>query len=275
MKIVSLVLANDGPCACSRCNKQGLPYKNMIQAVRDTWASRHSGNVKTYYMYGHREGVEFPENSAIMMCDETYWPISKGDGGQGQHVLMKRKPFAVKDCIYSDTPGDNTPNGRDNLWYKTLDGFQWLLENEEFDYLLRPCASNYVDLTLVEKFLQRIGIKNDIYAGSVAQYKNVKYASGSFYILSRNLVEKLVESRLSLEPVRSPYASATIIDDVTVGKVITKDFGIKIIDIPKIQLTSVVQIEQAAPAIKNIIQCYFQHAAPPQLHHEVHKIKCQ
>ena len=33
-------------------------------------------------------------------------------------ITSKRYPFAIDDCIYSDTP-----EGRENIYYKTIDGF--------------------------------------------------------------------------------------------------------------------------------------------------------
>jgi len=138
MKIAILQLANDEVCVCGRCTRPGgdggaRSYKPMIQAMRETWAAEEVEGVKVYYIYGHREGVDFPEDSEMIESHERYWPYgSAGEGFEPVDVQEKRAPFAIGDCIYSDTP-----EGRENIYYKTIDGFQWLVENEEFDYLMR------------------------------------------------------------------------------------------------------------------------------------------
>ena len=278
MKIAVLVLANDEVCICGRCTKEGgdgggRSYKPMIEAIRNTWASSPPPDVKVYYIYGHREGVEFPKNSKYREVDETYWPDNKR-----LDVTRKRYPFAIGDCIYSDTP-----EGRENLYYKCLDGFEWLLENEDFDYLVRPSAGSYVDLRLLKQGLDNLGIKDNIYAGSVGMYDNthnhvrnpdqprvIKFASGSCFIASRNLIRDLVSKRDTIDPVRSPYEEATIVDDLTFAKHFTHDMGAEVMVFQKFEMTAV---SEATPAVKNYLQCYFRHTIDPELHYAVHRAK--
>tara|TARA_R110000851_G_scaffold37963_1_gene97703 strand:- start:153 stop:911 length:759 start_codon:yes stop_codon:yes gene_type:complete len=247
----------------------------MIRAIRRTWASEDVEGVKKYYIYGHREGIEFPEESELIESRERYWPNGgAGDGGAPLDVERKRKAFAIDDCIYSDTP-----EGRENLYYKTIDGFEWLLENEDFDYLIRPSAGSYIDLHLFKQYLDKIGVKDNFYAGSIGSYNNshskgqpplIRFASGSGFIASRNLIEDLVARRNSLDPVRSPYASATITDDVTIAKHFAYTLGVDIVPFPKYQFTAVNQITNS---VKDFMHCYFTHTINPDLMYAVHKAK--
>ena len=82
MKIAVLVLANDETCICNRCTKEGgdgggRSYKPMIEAIRNTWAGDLPAGVKVYYIYGHRDGVEFPTDSKYREVDETLAVIPK------------------------------------------------------------------------------------------------------------------------------------------------------------------------------------------------------
>jgi len=277
MKIVVLTLANDEVCICSRCRRDGRTraYSEMITAIRKTWAAEEVEGIKKYYIYGHREGVEFPKDSAIINSKERYWPDgAAGDGGKPHDVEQKRKAFAIGDCIYSDTP-----EGRENLYYKTVDGFEWLIENEDFDYLIRPSAGSYIDLRLFKRYLDNIGIKDNFYAGSIGQYNNshskdqahnIKYASGSGFIASRNLIEDLVKNRNIIKPVRSKYASATIADDVTFANHFVHTLGADITPFQKVQLTS---LNQVSAGLKDVMHCYFTHTINPDLMYAVHKVK--
>jgi len=277
MKIVTLTLANDEICICSRCQKDGRSrsYTHMINAIRETWAAEEVEGVKNFFIYGHRKGIDFPENSKIINSKERYWPNGgAGDGVLPVDVETKRKAFAIDDCIYSDTP-----EGRENLYYKTVDGFEWLVENEDFDYLIRPSAGSYIDLLLFKKFLEGIGIRDNVYAGSIGTYNNkhnatqppsIKFASGAGFIASRNLIESLVMRRNIIDPVRSPYASATISDDVTFAKHFSYDLGVPIIQFPKHQFTSVAQVDER---VKDHMHCYFTHTINPDLMYAVHAAK--
>ncbi len=72
MKIVVLTLANDEVCICSRCQRDGRTraYSEMITAIRKTWAAEEVEGVKKYYIYGHREGVDFPKDSVLIDSKE-------------------------------------------------------------------------------------------------------------------------------------------------------------------------------------------------------------
>ena len=268
MKIAVLVLANDDVCVCSRCKRAGRARAAapMIDAVRKTWAAEKVSDVKVYYLYGHRKGIEFPLDSKYIKSDETYWPISKGEGGTGVHIEEKRSPFAIGDCIYSDTPEDYS-----NLFYKTIDGFQWLLENEDFDYVLRTICGSYVDLHLLKQFVEALRPGEEVYAGSSLScgHTGIKFASGSAYLVSRGLIEDIVSNRLSVNHARTPYASATIIDDVTVAKHFASR-GVGVTHFEKQDFSSKSQITDRA---KDVMQCYFVHQYDPELMYAVHEQK--
>jgi len=278
MKIVVLVLANDETCICGRCTRDGgdgggRSYKPMIDAIRNTWASNPPDDVKVYYIYGHRDGIDFPPDLEYREVDETYWPDNVR-----QDVSKKRRPFAIEDCIYSDTP-----EGRENLYYKCIDGFEWLLENEDFDYLIRPSAGSYVDLRLFKEGLDKIGIRDDIYAGSVGMYDNshnharnpahprvLKFASGSCFVASRKLIEDLVANRNNIDPVMGPHQISVVCDDVTFAKHFVHDMGVEIIPFLKYEMTSP---DQATDAVRDYAQCYFRHTINPEMHYAVHRAK--
>ena len=279
MKIIIMPLANDEVCVCGRCirEKRAASYTDMATAVRRTWAAEKIDGIKTYYIYGRRAGIEFPTEYREVIEDSCIYPegfeIPVNELGS-TNVRRKKAPFAIDDCIYSDTP-----EGRENLYYKTVDGFEWLVENEDFDYLIRPSAGSYIDLRLFKRFLEGIGVRDNVYAGSIGTYNNkhntsqppsIKFASGAGFIASRNLIESLVIRRNIIQPVRSPYASATISDDVTFAKHFSYDLGVPIIPFPKHQFTSVGQIDER---VKDCMHCYFTHTINPDLMYAVHAAK--
>jgi hypothetical protein len=280
MKIVVMTLANDEVCVCGRCTRpggdgSGRSYKPMIDAIRDTWAAQEVEGVKCFYIYGHRDGIEFPEDSTWRDVDER----SCFPDDDEKAVMRKRAPFAIGDCIYSDTP-----EGRENIYYKTMDGFEWLLENEEFDYLIRSNAGSYIDLSMFKSYLEGFDIRDKFYAGSTGVYDNrhnqlldpsqpaaLKFASGSCFIVSRDMIQSIIDNRAAIDLVRSPYEPGRCVgDDVTFAKYFTHDLDVGIVEFSKYAMTSP---SQATSVVKNYMQCYYCHTIDPELHHAVHRAK--
>ena len=281
MKIIIMPLANDEVCICGRCRNAGRArsYTDMATAVRRPWAAEKIEGIKTYYIYGRRPGVEFPTEYRDVIEDSCIYPegfeIPKNEIGF-TNVRRKRAPFVIDDCIYSDTP-----EGRENIYYKTIDGFEWLLENEEFDYVLRTTCGTYIDLKLLKQFVEKIGIQDDVYAGVKNTYNNqhsqsqpsvVEYASGSAFLVSRNLIQKLVEAERAneVDMVRSPYKIKCIGDDPTIGKFLVYDQGVKVLPWSKVDIT---HTQQVGPHVKGQLQCYFCHTIDPRLMYAVHEAK--
>ena len=84
---------------------------------------------------------------------------------------------------------------------KTLQAFEWALHNVNFQYLIRPTPSSYVNLDYIEKLIDDDFFKNEIvYAGTVHSIKDkdeIKkfFISGSTLILNRKCVELIVENK--------------------------------------------------------------------------------
>jgi hypothetical protein len=279
MKIAVVVLANDDICVCGRCTKEGRAssYTDMVTAVRRTWASKVPEGVKVFYIYGHRAGTDFPDDAEYRDVIEDSCIYDKTPPPNAStNVRSKRYPFAIDDCIYSDTP-----EGRENIYYKTIDAFEWLLENEEFDYILRTNCGTYIDLQVLANNLKNLGAQDNIYAGHTGRYSNkhnkeqpdvIEFASGSAFLVSRNLIKSLVESQRQnkVDLVRSPYEVKCIGDDVTFAKYFVYDKGAQLLSWVK---RDVWELEQINSNLKNELQCYFRHTIDPKFMYGVHEAK--
>lgn len=150
------------------------PYISLEKTIRDTWASKRYPNVDIIYYYGGNDEIKL-----------------------------------VGDKFYS-----NTSEGLYNIGYKTLNLFDYLLKNHDFDYIFRTNSSSYVD---IEKLLTFIGDKpkEKFYSGVIGNYNNILFASGSGYFISRDLVELVVEQKDRWDH--------TLIDDVSLGKLMTEN----------------------------------------------------
>jgi len=150
------------------------PYISLEKTIRDTWASKSYPNVDIIYYYGGSDGIKM-----------------------------------VGDKFYS-----NTPEGLYNIGYKTLNMFDYVLNNMEFDYIFRTNSSSYVN---IEKLLDFIKDKpkEKFYSGVIGNHGGINFASGSGYFISKDLVGLVVRERDKWDH--------TLIDDVSLGKLMSEN----------------------------------------------------
>lgn len=98
-----------------------------------------------------------------------------------------------------------------NIGRKTLECFEFI-KSFNFDYIYRVNSISYVDKTKLKLFLEDKP-RNDFYCGFIGQFLDYHYASGSGYVLSKNLLHTVLDS--------SSDWDHTLIDDVALGKLLT------------------------------------------------------
>lgn len=83
------------------------------------------------------------------------------------------------------------PEGLMNIGYKTISAFNFIFKNFDFDILFRTNVSSYIDIELLKIFVNSVYHKN-FFCGPIGNYFSLKFASGSGYFLSKDLVEKVL-----------------------------------------------------------------------------------
>lgn len=102
------------------------------------------------------------------------------------------------------------------LLWKTL-GFLFKHRHDEYDYMLRVNVGSYVHVGRLLKYLEDKP-RDKFYCGQIGEYDKIRFASGSCFILSRDLVT------LSLRNIRK--FGTDHIDDVSFGRFMGR-FGIE------------------------------------------------
>jgi len=97
---------------------------------------------------------------------------------------------------------------------KTIECFNFVLDKFDFDFLYRTNTSSFLNIQkMYETFKD---YKNNTYSGYIGFHKNIKFVSGSGYLISRNLVKYLTSLRIDYNLFAStPDMDA--LDDVMVG----------------------------------------------------------
>ena len=215
-------------------------YGHMIQAARDTCYETIPDFAEVFYLYGHRNNISIPHNSYVI----------------------------DNDCFYYDYP-----EHRSFLLHKTIAFFEYCLNNKDFDYIFRPNCGSYIHLELLHKFITNNVSNERVYLGIRGFVDNINYASGSGFLISKDVVELLVRHKECLE-----YDGNVFVDDMSIGRLLTEHNGLQL-DFEKLSVTPGALRENVrlSDIIKNDFklntECYhyyFCHTIDPRCFYVVH-----
>ena len=88
-----------------------------------------------------------------------------------------------------------------SMGLKTIMAFEWALENVEFEYIIRPTPSSYINFPYLRKLYgEKFFNQKFLYAGTVQNIEyqdkpNLQFVSGSTLILKKPCVELIVENQ--------------------------------------------------------------------------------
>ena len=77
---------------------------------------------------------------------------------------------------------------RPGLFFKTRAAMKYLLENEEFDYILRTNLTTFFNIELLERFLKDKPTTNTMFGDYIFNF----FLSGSGYIMTHDVVQRFI-----------------------------------------------------------------------------------
>jgi hypothetical protein len=91
---------------------------------------------------------------------------------------------------------------------KTIDSFEYLLQNIEFEYLLRTNLSRF---WIFDKFLKVLDtmVPDKVYSGFIGNHRGSLFCSGAGFLLSYDMIQYIIENKNLL--------NYDILDDVSIG----------------------------------------------------------
>lgn len=172
-------------------SKEDNLYSKLENTIRETWGSYKSENIDIFYYYG----------------DGDYFKVC-GDKIYTTHI----------ESIY-------------NIGYKTIDSFEYLSKNIDFDYVYRTNSSSYLNINKMIEFLKGKPVNNFYCAMvNVEKKSGIKFGSGSGYFLSKDLVEFVIKNKNKWDH--------SLIDDVALGDLLLKN-GFKITPSTRLDINGV------------------------------------
>lgn len=97
--------------------------------------------------------------------------------------VASRRVRTVGDRIETSTPETYLMTNA-----KTVAAFRHILDTEDFDYILRTNTSSYVNLPLLQRFVQSLP-NTGYYGGTLWEKNGMTYVTGTSILLSREMVE--------------------------------------------------------------------------------------
>lgn len=123
------------------------------------------------------------------------WDSIEVDGVETIYYFGKSYKQNTNKNIYTDTI-----DGFWNLGYRTVEAFDWALKNKEFDYIFRANSSMYINKEKLARYAQFQHAENlalGVLAPTTYAGRNFLFMwGGSGYLLSRDVIEKIVLNRM-------------------------------------------------------------------------------
>tara|TARA_B100000902_G_scaffold171714_1_gene165970 strand:+ start:2753 stop:3667 length:915 start_codon:yes stop_codon:yes gene_type:complete len=110
--------------------------------------------------------------------------------------LEGKESNLIGDDLFLNIDDDTLSMGK-----KTIMAFDWALKNVDFDFLIRPTPSSYVNYSNLENYLRTNFLNMDIvYGGKIQETNNkfgqkIQFVSGSTLVLSKKCVEIILENQ--------------------------------------------------------------------------------
>lgn len=145
------------------------------------------------------------------------------DGGNDVFTVEKYKEYAnIIHCTSDD--------GLFGTFEKTIESFNYIVDNKNYDWIIRVNISTYINLYYLDIFLQNAN-KDKVYANKFNaylhnyNYLNDCYPRGDAYILSFERLKKVVTSQKYFD-IRKEFddGKTDLVDDILIGALLLNTF---------------------------------------------------
>jgi hypothetical protein len=167
-------------------------YTDLENCVRRTWAKNNNENITFLYYYGNSDKFNF-------IGDKIYTKYTES--------------------LY-------------NIGFKTLDSFDYIYKNMDFDYLFRTNTSSYININKMIEYLKEKPRQNYYSARINVEKNGIKFGSGSGYFLSKDLIKFVLDNKSKW--------NHNLIDDVALGDLLLGK-GFELFQNPRLDIDDITE----------------------------------
>lgn len=177
-------------------------YTECIAAVRSTWGACEMEGVNTFYVYGG-QAIDAP--GALGLDELLGRPAPVLDDGA----------VRVMDDIILCGAADLLTVQRNCILRKRLIAFGHLAIERSYDFVYAVCASSYVDVPALKRYVAALPTRTGVYHGPliVDAVNGYPFVSGASLLMSRDVAAALADHA---DEILATYPE-TIPDDVVFG----------------------------------------------------------
>jgi hypothetical protein len=198
------------------------------EGQRKTWAADLDGSVPVYWLYGKSGAV----STAARYVQRGLQRFAPDAAFRTYSRLAGAWAASRPARVVGDRLETGVPETYLNTNAKNVAGLRHLLATEQFDYVFRTNTSSYVNLRRLEDFVQTVPTEG-FYAGFIGERDGVPFASGTCTLLSRDLVQHVVNDR------EWEYG---VIDDVAIGQCMARA-GVPVQPLERVNVTSLAELD--------------------------------
>lgn len=163
-------------------------YKDVEKAMKETWQQIKHPNVTIINYYGS-------ESNNNKQCE--YFP-------EGNKMVIN---VGDEHSTYLDE--NNTEYTFDSRGEKFILALEYCLKNLDFDYIYRMSCTSYIDVYRMYDFINSLE-REKVYSGAFNMYQYKHYfVSGFNVIMSKDVVEQLVNNKEQYLKIKHPEDLAT------------------------------------------------------------------
>lgn len=174
------------------------------EGQRKTWAAEPRPDVPVFWLYGKSGPLTIAAKciQQVMLRFEAM-PLFRAYARIAGSWWASR-PVRVR----GDRVETSVPETFLNTNPKTVAGLRQLLATQDFDFVFRTNTSSYVNLSMLESFVQSLPTTG-FYGGYLGERDGITFASGTCTLMSRDLAQHVVND---------PEWEYGIIDDLAMGR---------------------------------------------------------
>lgn len=155
-------------------------FQNEVNQIYETWATKHSDNVDIMYYDGNWEKTEINDNHIKLSVDD----------------------------------------GLDYTFLKTYFAFKEISKLNKYKWIFRVNTSTYVNIPLLEKFIEHVADENILYASELYSLTEAPcplplniYARGNAFLISNKMMNIVLNEGINL-------LYLNVVDDVAIGNIL-------------------------------------------------------
>lgn len=160
-------------------------------------------------------------NQLVAKINRMFQKISWVTDYPNVKIIFYLGGYKKTELVSNDTLKLTSSKKFKDIGVKTIDSFEWVDNNLEYDFIFRTSASSFLFIPKLIEFVNK-NFDNIDYSGVVAQAKylgkDIKFASGSGYFVSKKIVSLILNNK--------DLWNHKLIDDVALGEFL-KEFNIE------------------------------------------------